>query len=66
MTDPPVMLFNRESPYPAVIVGGGPDAWAAAMRYAALLADHTDAIRAQSAARNKRERRFTRAAQSAP
>lgn len=65
ITNPPVMLFDRESPYPAVIIGDGPDAEAAAMQYAAMLLGYMDAIRAQSAARNRRERRFTRASQAA-
>lgn len=57
--DAPVLLIDEQSRYPAVIVGGGPDAIAAAMRYAALLDGYRDQIRALSASRNKNDRRFT-------
>lgn len=62
----PVMLIDRDSDYPVVVMGDGADARDAAMRYAAILDKHRDAIRANAAARNRRERRFTRAAQAAP
>ncbi len=52
-----VMMVDQGAPTPVAFVG--PDAWAAAHRYAALLYPHRDAIRAQSAARSKRDRLFS-------